>query len=111
MGSRRTAVRVTRDLPEQLDPFRADAELEQGKSGRVAFRPRQVGDEAGTDRIGDLHEHHRHGASGRQQRPHDRGTHGQDDVRRERGQFRRVAGIAPASPAIIDLQVASDLPP
>ncbi len=48
-------------------------------------------DEAGADRIGDDREHDRHGAGRLQQRPHGRGAMGQDDVRRERGQFRRVS--------------------
>ncbi len=36
-------------------------------------------------------EHDRHGAGRLQQRPHGRGAMGQDDVGRERGQFRRVS--------------------
>ena len=43
-----------RDLLEQLQPFAANAVLEQGKSGDVAARPRQAFDEAGADRIDDL---------------------------------------------------------
>ena len=42
--------------------FPLNAVFEQAKSGGVAARPRQALDEAGADRIGDLHEHDRHGA-------------------------------------------------
>ena len=51
-----------RDLFEQLQPFRADAVFELGKTGDVAARPRQARDEAGADRIRGLREHDRHGA-------------------------------------------------
>ena len=80
------------------------------KSGRVASRPRQAGDEAGADRVADLGEDDRDGAADLQQRNNDRRTHGQDDFRRERDQFRSVTGIAPAIPAVVDLKVASDVP-
>ena len=57
-----------------------------------------------------LHEHDRHGAGRLLQRRHDRAASGQDDVRRERDQFRRVSadafGIARA-PAIVDPHVAA----
>ena len=79
-----------RDLLEQLQPFPAQAVFELHKAGGVAARPRQAIDEAGADRIGDDREHDRHGAGRLQQRRHGRGASGQDDVRRERDQFRRV---------------------
>ena len=89
-----------RDLLEQLQPFRAHAVFELSEAGRVAARPRQALDEAGADRIGDLHEHDRHGAGRLLQWPDGRAANGQDDVRRERDQFRRVSancvGIAGA---------------
>src|SRR5205807_1595015 len=53
----RCALHPGRDLLEQLEPFRADAELEQGKSGDVAARARQALDKAGADRITDHGEH------------------------------------------------------
>jgi len=63
--------------------------------------------------IGDDREHDRHGAGRLQQRPHGRGAMGQDDVRRERGQFSRVsanfAGIG-RGPAGVDPHVAADGP-
>ena len=80
-----------RDLLEQLQPFPAHAVFESHETGGVAARPRQAVDEAGADRIGDDREHDRHGAGRLQQRPHGRGAMGQDDVGRERGQFRRVS--------------------
>jgi hypothetical protein len=73
-----------RDLLEQRDPLRTDTELEQGKARGVATRPGQARDKARPDRIGDLREHDRHGAGGRQQRSHDRSAYGQDGFRRER---------------------------
>ena len=68
--------------------------FEQDEAGRVAARPRQAVDEAGADRIGDNHEHDRHSAGRLQQRPYGRAAMGQDDVRRERDQFRRVSANA-----------------
>ena len=63
---------------------------DEAKSGGVATRPRQALDEAGADRIDDIHEHDRHGAGRLQQRRHGRAAGCQDDVRRERDQFRRI---------------------
>ena len=102
-----------RDLLEQLQPFPADAVFEMHEPGGVAARPRQALDEAGADRIGDDREHDRHGAGRLQQRPHGRGAMGQDDVRRERGQFRRVSanlGGIGRGPAGVDAHVAADGP-
>ena len=112
---RRTATRVTpgRDLLKQLQPFPAQAVFEIHEAGGVAARPRQTVDEAGADRIDDGREHDRYGASRLQQRPHGRGGMGQDDVGRERGQFRRVpanlGGIG-RGPAGVDAHVAADGP-
>jgi hypothetical protein len=50
------------DLLEQLQPFRAEAVFEEREASDVAARPRQARNETGTDRIGSLHEHDRHGA-------------------------------------------------
>ncbi len=102
-----------RDLLEQLQPFPAHAVFERHETGGVAARPRQAVDEAGGDRIGDDREHDRHGAGRLQQRPHGRGAMGQDDVRRERGQFRRVSanfGGIGRGPAGVDPHVAADGP-
>ena len=99
-----------RDLLEQLQPFAADAVFELREPGDVAARPRQARDEAGADRIDDLHEHDRHGAGRLLQRRHDRDAAGQDDVRRERDQFRRVSCECARdrrSPAVVDPHVAA----
>ena len=76
-------------------------------------RARQAINEAGADRVGDIHEHDRHAARRLQQRRHSRCATSEDDVRRECGQFRRVlasvVGVAQA-PAIIVPQVAADCP-
>jgi hypothetical protein len=66
-----------------------------------------------SDRIGDEREHNRHAAGRLQQRP-DAGTaSGQDDIGRERHQFRRVPpnalGIA-RGPAGLERHVAADNP-
>ena len=110
--SRRTATRVTRGAiclsssshfalmpysnwvnPVALPPGRA----------RLSTKPAPTGS-------GTLHEHDRHGAGRLLQRPHGRPASGQDDVRRERDQFRRVSanavGIA-RGPAVVDPHVAA----
>ena len=65
-------------------------------------------------RIGDDREYDRHGAGRLQQRPHGRAAMSQNDVRRERDQFRRVfanvVGIG-RGPACIDLHVTAMLQP
>ena len=79
----------------------------------VAARSRQAIDKTGGDRIGDDREHDRHGAGRLQQRPHWSGAMGQDDVGRERGQFRRVSanvGGIGCGPAGVDPHVAADGP-
>jgi hypothetical protein len=57
-----------RDLLEQVQPFRANAVLEWGKTGGVATRARQVIDKTGAHRIGDEGEHDRY-AAGRLEQP------------------------------------------
>src|SRR5215510_128858 len=104
---------VGRDLFEQLQPFTADTVFENRKTGGVAPRPRQAFNEAGPNRIRGPRKHDRYGASRLQQRRYDRAPRSQDDVRRERDQFRRVSaeefGIARA-PTILDPHVAADGP-
>src|SRR5262249_41850818 len=71
-GAQRAAAsgnaRVTQDayrgharsgILQQLEPFRAKAEIIAGESGDVAARPRETLDEATADRVEDLHEHDR----------------------------------------------------
>jgi hypothetical protein len=102
-----------RDLFEQLQPFPAQAEFEHHETGGVAARPRQAIDEAGGDRIAGDREHDRHRAGRLQQRPHGRAAMGQNEVRRERGQFRCVSanlGGIGRGPADVDAHVAADGP-
>jgi hypothetical protein len=80
-----------------------------GKTGCVAAGLRQAVDIAGAYRILCLREHDRYGAAHLLQRPHARAAGGQDDVRRERDQFDRVAAKAlgiTGGPARVDLHVA-----
>jgi hypothetical protein len=80
-----------RDLLEQFKPFPAQIIFEQEEAGGVAAGPRQALDEAGADRVYEDHEHDRHGAGHFQQRCHRRRARsGQDDMRRESGQFGRL---------------------
>jgi hypothetical protein len=100
-----------RDLFEQLQPFSAHAVFVNRESSRVAARPRQADDESGADRIDDLHEHDRHGAGRLQQRRRGYGaSSSHEDVRRERGQFRRVSanvvGVG-RGPASVDPHIAT----
>ena len=71
-GSRSTATRVTLGAIclSSSSHFPLNAVFEHGEAGGVAARPRQAVDEAGADRIGDVHEHDRHGAGRLQQRRH-----------------------------------------
>jgi hypothetical protein len=98
------------DLFEQFQPFCADAVLVPGKSGDVAPWPRQACDKPGADRIDGQREYNRHGAARLEQRAHARPTRGQDDVRRQRDQFRRLpahaVGIA-RGPTGVDADVAA----
>jgi hypothetical protein len=113
-ASRRTPTRVTlgaicltssSHLP--LKPFVRE------KTGGVAAGPRQAIDEAGGDRIDGGREHDRHGVGRPKQRRHRRAAMGQNDVRRERGQFRSVSdnfGGIGRGPANVDPHVAADTP-
>ena len=102
------ACHARRDFLEQLQPFSTDAVFELDKSGRVAARARQAGDEAGADRIGNKHEYDRHRAGCLQQRCHAGSASCQYDIRSERDQFGGVTadavGIA-RSPAMFYLKV------
>ena len=48
-----------RDLLEHRQPLPGDGCLIVLEAGEVAARPRQTGDEARTDRVGDAYEHNR----------------------------------------------------
>src|SRR6516165_1586007 len=110
--SRRTAARVTRGAISLSSSSHFAAMLYSHTKKPVAFaaRPCQAIDVARADRIGDACEYDRHSA-GRLQQWCDRGAGiCQDDVRRERDQFRRVfansVGIGDA-PAGVDADVAA----
>src|SRR6516165_7911245 len=101
------------DLPEQLQPFAAETVLELHEAGGVAARAGQTVDQAGTDRIGDAHEHDRQGARSPLQRRHALGATGQHDIRGERDQFRRVLALVfdiVLAPARVDPRVATLAP-
>ncbi len=99
-----------RDLLEQPQPFPAHAVFEQAETSGVAARPRQALDDSqrrpdrliATNTIGI-------GAVGLQQLPQAPAASGQDDVGRERDQFRHAfanaLGIA-RGPAVVDPHVA-----
>src|SRR5262249_59994384 len=100
-------------LLEQLPAISGECKIRKPKTRWLAPRPRQAFDEAGPNRIGGPRKHDRHSASRLQQRRYYRASTSQDDVRRERDQFRRVSaeefGIARA-PTILDPHVAADGP-
>jgi len=70
-------------------------------------------DKASADRVGQIHEHDWNGVGCLQQQPSGRAANGQNDVRRERNQFRRISadgrGVATGR-AIVDLQVSANHP-
>jgi hypothetical protein len=79
----------------------------------VAAGPRQAGDVAGADRVGHLEKDDGYVARGHQQRPEDRCACRQNGFRGERQQFRRVPRVLlklAFAPAVIDLQIASNIP-
>ena len=102
-----------RDFLEQLEPFSGQVVFELEKAGGVAVRLRQAVDRAGADRIDRLREYDRNGTGLPQQRRQGRARTGHDRVEVERDQLRRILaqarGIA-AAPAVLDAQIAADLP-
>jgi hypothetical protein len=104
----RRARQARSNLLEQLQPFSAQAVLKLHEAGGIAAGTRKTIDEAGTDWVGDTHEHDGDCARCLQQRRHGRGAGSQNDVRGELHQFRCVSanavGIA-YGPAIIDPQI------
>ena len=60
---------LRRNLPEQFQPFGAQAVFELSEAGGVAAGPRHALDRAGTDRIDGLGEHDRQGAASPAARP------------------------------------------
>src|SRR5215813_4084383 len=110
-GSRRTATRVTRGAIS-LMKFPAHAVFVEGKTGDVAARPRETIDKAGAHRIGDIHEHNRHAASGLLQRRYSRAASGEDEIRGESDQFRCVLPRLDVAccPAGLDLHIVTASP-
>ena len=90
----RHSLHVWCDLPEQLQPFPADAVFDRHKTGGVATRPRQALHVAADNRIGGLYKHDRHGAGHLLQMTQGHTAIGQEDVRCKRDQLRRVSAIA-----------------
>src|SRR5262249_50109695 len=114
-GSRMTAARVMPGAISLSSPSHFPLMLYsyKAKTGDIAARPSQTIDEAAADRINHRHEYDRH-CVGRLLQCCDARTAGrQDDIRRQRDQFRRefanAIGIARA-PAVIDLHIPADGP-
>jgi hypothetical protein len=80
------------------------------KPGYVAAGPRHASDETGTDWVRNLHEDSRYGRGRLPQRPQRKLIGGQNDIGRQRCQFRctraEAIDIAPA-PAIVDASSAA----
>src|SRR5262252_8003819 len=73
----------------------------------------QARNQAATDRISYAHEHDRDGAGHTLQTLDGGCPDGHKDFRAQREQFRRILTITlaiPASPAIVDLQIATNVP-
>ena len=102
-----------RDLLQKLQPLRSDTIFAHHESGGVTTRSREAFDEAGGDRVADDREYHWDDTGRLQQRSNSRSTMRQDDIGRERGQFRRVSanfvGLA-GGPARLNPRVAADTP-
>jgi hypothetical protein len=104
---------VRRDLLEKFRPFTAQTIFEIHKASGLTAWPGERIDQAGADRIYDVHEHDRQGAGSMLQRRHAQGAAGQKDVRRERDQFPCVSAIAVGiifAPADVELHIAALAP-
>jgi len=62
-ASRRTAALVTRGAISLSNSSHFAPVFERAETGSIASRMRQAVDETGADRVDDIHEHNRHGAS------------------------------------------------
>ena len=95
-GSRRTATRVTRGAISLSSSSHFPLMLNSNEVNPVALPPGRARLSTQPPPTGsiDVHEHDRHGAARLLQRAHDRRHSGQDDIRRERNQFRRVSAKA-----------------
>src|SRR6516164_7927013 len=86
----RHACDARRYVLEQLKPFRAQGELECGKSSDVAAGLRQTRDEATADGIAHVYEYNRDGARCLLQWTHGRIAVRHNHVRRQRDELRRM---------------------
>src|SRR5262249_43474216 len=92
---------------------RAEAVFVQDETGGVAARLRKAIDEAGADWVDDIHEYDRHIGRRLLQRRHCRARGGQDNIRCEREQFRRVPATAVGidrAPTVVDPHVTTGGP-
>ena len=104
------ASHIRRYLLEKLQPFSAQSVLELDKASRVATWSRQSVDKSGTNRIGNIVEHNRHGARCLQQWPHGCGAGCENYVRRKRGQLSRMPanlGGSTSGPSEVDMHIAA----
>src|SRR5262249_48922752 len=102
-----------RDLLQELQPFPAQTVFVIHEASGVAAGSGQAIDEAGADRIGDAREHDRQRAGDTLQGGYAQGAACQDDIRRERNQFRRVSALAVdivRAPAGVDPHIAAVVP-
>src|SRR5262245_56129988 len=111
-ASRRTATRVTLGATSLSSsshlapmPYSNDRKPVTLPPGRAKLSTKPP-----PDRIAGLREHDRHGAGRLQQRRYDGAASSQDDVRRQRDQFRRISASAlrvARAPAQVNANIAS----
>jgi hypothetical protein len=90
IAQNRDAADARRDFFEQLEPFRSNGVFEHKKAGGIPARPRQALDQARAYRIDNPGEHDRHAAARLLQGQHSSSIGSEDDVWRERDQFRCI---------------------
>ena len=108
-----TAARVTAGaISLRSSSFSGDAIFELSKTGGVAARLGQAADQARSDRVGGVDEHHGDGLGDLHQRCCGLATSGEDNGRGESHQFGRVSArsLTYPSPTIFDADVAPDVP-
>jgi hypothetical protein len=109
----RRSCHARRDLLEQLEPFPTHAEFIRSETCGVAARPREAFHPTAADWIDGRLEYDWDGAAHLLQGANDRARGPNDDIRRERDQFRRVFAKAieiARSPAVFDAHVAANSP-
>ena len=97
-------------LLEEIDPFSAETEFVVHEACNVAPWPGQAIEDARTDRIAHPRKHDRHRARELLDCHRPWCARGEDDIRRQREQFRRVGarglGVA-LIPSIVDPRIAA----